>query len=443
MEQERLFADEGPAAGDRGGKVEAPRGAPRLVTADREQLELRSLDLDSLLAHDHRARTVWQLVERLDLSAFYDWIKARGSHPGRAPTDPKVLVALWLFATMENVGKARALDRLSREHDAYRWLRGGVPLNYHMLSDFRVDHEKALDALFTQLLAVLSEQGLVRLERVAQDGMRVRASAGEGTFRRRKRLKKILRAAKERVELLKHQLHDVDAPSRPRQKAAQERAARERVERVDRALAELKEIEEMRAEQTGGRKSRSEPRASSTDPEARKMRMGDGGFRPAYNVQLATDTESQVIVGVQVTNVVDQGAVEPMLDELEERLGRYPKEYLVDGAFAVKFTVEETARRGVTLYAPVGARGNEEPHRVRDGDSQTVAAWRRRMKSKQGKEIYKERAAVAEHTNADLKTWRTLDRFNVRGLNKVSCIALWSALAYNLMRWVAHSATAS
>jgi hypothetical protein len=278
----------------------------------------------------------------------------------------------------------------------------------------------------------------VRLKRVAQDGMRVRASSGESSFRRRKRLQKLLRAAREQVEASKRQLHEAEAPTTATQQAARERAARERAERVERALAELSELEQMRAEQTGGNKSRSAPRASTTDPEARKMRMGDSGYRPAYNVQLATDTESLVIVGVQVTNLVDHGAVEPMLDELEFRTGHRPPEYLVDGGFVDRFTVEETAQRGVTLYAPVARRGTDpDPHRVRPTDSQPVADWRQRMKTAAAKEIYKERAAVAEHTNADLRTWRTLDRMPVRGLAKVTCIALLNAITYNVLRCLA------
>lgn len=438
MEQEALFADEVVAEGsERQPREPDPKAAPRLVTADREQLELRPLDLDSLISQDHRARVVWQLVERLDVSAFYEWIKARGSHPGRPPTDPKVLIALWLYATVEKVGRARAVDRLCREHDAYRWIRGGVPINHHMLSDFRVAHESALDRLLTHLLTVLATQGLVDFRRVAQDGMRVRASAGEGSFRRRKKLNKLLAAAEDRVATLKRQLHDEEGETPARKRAAQERAARERVERIERALNELKEIEAMRAQQKGGKRSRSQPRASITDAEARKMRMGDGGFRPAYNVQLATDTKSQVIVGVQVTNGGDHGAVEPMLDELEDRTGKKPEEYLVDGGFADRFTAEETAGRGIKLYAPVPKRAGYDPHQVRDTDSEAVAAWRRRMKSKEGKEIYKERAAAAEHSNADLKSLRTLDHFNVRGLGKVTCIALWNVIAYNLLRWIA------
>ncbi|MDO9065936.1 MAG: transposase [Chloroflexota bacterium] len=141
-------------------------------------------DLDSLLPEDHLARAIWKVVESFDLSAFYAPIKAVIGEPGHPATDPQVLVALWIYATAEGVGKARQLDRLCNEHDAYRWLRGGVPINYHLLSDFRVVHREALDALMTKMLAAMMAEGLVTLDRVAQDGMRVRASAGAGSFRR-------------------------------------------------------------------------------------------------------------------------------------------------------------------------------------------------------------------------------------------------------------------
>ena len=300
MEQGTLLEVE---AVDRAGEAPADgraAGRPRLVTADRSQIELRPVDLDGLIPLDHRARLIWQAVERLDLSAFYDWIKAREHQPGRPPTDPKVLVALWLYATADGVGAARELDRLCRENRAYEWLRGGVPINYHTLADFRTAHERALDDLFTQILAILMQAKLISLERVSQDGLRVRASAGAGSFRRRKKLKHYLKEARRQVEAVKK--HAEDGELSARQKAARERAAHEREERMKRALEELSKLEKQRAAQTGGRKAKSDPRSSMTDPQARRMRMGDGGFRPAYNVQFATETKGQVIVGVAVSN---------------------------------------------------------------------------------------------------------------------------------------------
>jgi transposase len=416
-------------------------GLPRIVTAERRQVELRPCDLESLLPADHRARSIWALVERLDLHRFYESIRSRVAEPGRPATDPKVLIALWLYATCEGVGSARELARLCEEHDAYRWLRGGVPVNHPTLSDFRTGHESALDELFTHVLAALAKAGLVQLQRVAQDGMRVRASAGKSSFRRAKRLREYLDRARAQVAAVKAagERGDEDEERSARVRAAQARAARERTERVERACAELEKVQAMRARQRGGKRSQGEPRASTTDAEARTMRMGDGGYRPAYNVQLATDTASRVVVGVQVTNAgTDGGQVGPMLEEIARRLGKRPEEYLVDGGLATEASVQEVGQQGVTLYAPVPERKQiHDPHAPRAHDTPEVAAWRQRMGSAEAQQIYRERAATAETVNADLKTWRGLDRFVVRGLRKTLSIALWSALAYNALRWIA------
>lgn len=420
-------------------------GPPRVITAERRQVELRPCHLDALLPASHRARAVWAVVERLDLAAFYAPIRARDGEPGRPASDPKVLLALWLYATAEGVGSARELARLCAEHDAYRWLRGGVPLNYHTLSDFRTGHEAALDELFTQVLASLTKAGVLELKRVAQDGMRVRASAGTSSFRRQARLEQHLAVARQHVAEVKAAGEGGEAERRTRASAARERAARERAARVEQALAELAKVQAMRARQRGGKRSQSEPRASTTDGEARTMRMGDGGYRPAYNVQLATETSSRVIVGVQVTNAgTDGGQTEPMLEEIERRLGRRPAEYLVDGGFATEASVQAVSEQGVTLYAPAPhPTPIADPHAPRPHDSPEVAAWRERMGTAEAQKIYQERAATAETVNADLKTWRSLDRFLVRGRRKTLSVVLWNALAYNILRWITLAAVAA
>jgi transposase len=414
------------------------RGRPRVVEANRSQLEWRPLDLDGLLSAEHPARALWQALERLDLSQFYEPIQAREHEPGRPSTDPKVLLALWLYATSDGVGSAREVERLCQEHHAYQWLRGGVPVNYHTLSAFRVGHERALDALFTQLLAVLLQQGLISLQRVSQDGLRVRASAGASSFRRRARLSTWLARAREQVALVKRYPTAGDG----RGPAAAARAAVERETRVEQALAALGAIETQRAAQRGGRKAKGEPRASVSDPDARIMKMPDGGFRPAYNVQLASEPGSQMIVGVQVTNQTsDQGQARARLAEVEARTGQRPREYLADGGYADKRTVEHCRELGVTFYGPVPRRHGHDPAVPRAQDTEAIAQWRARMAAEESKAIYQERASTSERVNADVRTRRTLDRMLVRGLPKVSCVALLNALAYNLLRWSSLTAT--
>lgn len=392
------------------------------------------MHVDALLAADHRARVIWSAVEKLDLARFYAAIQARGSSPGRPAIDPRILVALWLYATSEGVGSARELARLCEAHDAYRWICGGVSVNHHTLSDFRVGQLEALDELMTQVLAVLMRRGLVRLERVAQDGMRVRASAGAASFRREASLHKCLAAARQQVEHVKQQADQPDPQRSARERAAAERAAGEREERVKRALEELPKARAAK----GTPKEKEEARVSTTDPQARVMKMGDGGFRPAFNVQLATDTKSRVIVGVQVSNAgSDMGQTDPMLEEIERRAHGKPQELLVDGGFTRLESIQKADEQGVKVYAPVQRPRSEaiDPYQPKPTDPPGVAAWRRRMGLPEAKAIYKERAATAETVNADLRVWRGLDRMGVRGSGKVLCVALWAAIAYNLMRW--------
>ena len=295
-------------------------------------------------------RRCWRPIIRLgwsgvlprdwNLQPFYDAILARQGHAGRPAIDPKILMALWLYATIEGVGGARELDRLCEHHDAYRWLCGGVSLNYHTLSDFRVAHHQELDRLLTEWIAVLLHRNVVKLATVAQDGTRVRTSAGAGSFRRRASLKECLKRAKQQV---KRTARQAEGEVTARQAAAQQRAARERLERVEQALEELASVETVKARQNRP----SEPRASSTDPQARVMKMADGGFRPAYNVQFATDVDSRVIVGVEVTNSgSDRGQLIPMLDQIEARTGRRANNYLADGGFLTRETITAADGRG-------------------------------------------------------------------------------------------------
>jgi hypothetical protein len=244
-----------------------------------------------------------------------------------------ILFALWLYAIVEGVGSARAIARLTQEHDAYRWLCGGVPVNYHTVSDFRAEQESMFDGLLTDSVAALLAVGAVKLKQVAQDGMRVRvrASAGAASFRRRGTLERCLDEAKTQVATLKQQTEDDPGGLTRRQQAARERAHRERQIRVAQALQRLPELEQIKTKQG---KPAEDARASTTDNEATVMKMGDGGFRPAYNTQWATDTESQVIVGVEVVTVgSDMGQLAPMVEQVRARCGDAPLHWLVDGGY--------------------------------------------------------------------------------------------------------------
>ena len=413
-----------------------PVAVPRVQRPDRTQLELRPVDLESLLPADHRARIVWDFVQGLDLSVLYGEIRAVEGGAGRPAIDPAILMALWLYATLDGVGSARALERLCEQHDAYRWIVGGVSVNYHTLAEFRVAHGEVLDTALTTSVATLMAEGLVELKRVAQDGIRVRAHAGAASFRRRERLEACLAEATAQVVALKQEVHDDPGATARRQAAARERAARERQERVAQALAQLPEIE---AKKRGDEKGQA--RASTTDADARVMKMADGGFRPAFNGEFATDTATQVIVGVDATNVgSDLGALVPMVEQLDGRYEQVPAEMLVDGGFASHEAIAQVAgpEYGCTVYAPVPKPKDptRERYHARPGDSDVVGAWRARMGTAEAQAIYKERAATAECVNA-LARNRGLRQFLVRGLPKVKAVLLWFALAHNLMRSVA------
>lgn len=409
----------------------ARSGTPRLLKANRDQLFLRPTSLEDLLPADHLARTVWDLIADVDMSGWVAHVRAVEGHQGHPAIDPRLLLAVWAYGLSQGVGSARALDRLCSEHDAYRWLLGGVTVNYHTLSDFRGQHADALEGLFSDILAALQFDGLVTLNRVAQDGMRVRASAGDASFRREATLQQCLTEAQAHVRKLATQLDAADKAPSPRQRKAAERTARERLQRVRQALAELPKI---RAAQKV--KDPENARASTTDPDARVMKMGDAGFRPAFNVQFATDCESQLIVGVDVVNTgSDRAQLLPMLDQLERRFHRLPGAMLADGGFASHLAVEQTDQRGVTLYAPVEQskiRGLDR-HMPRPDDSPAVAQWRQRMATPQAHDIYKDRAATAECVNA-LARLRGLRCFLLRGLQKVRCFTLLVAVVHNLLR---------
>jgi len=405
--------------------------SPRVLRPNRAQLELRPTDLESLLPEDHRARAVWEFVEGLDLSPLYERIRSVEGHAGRPAIDPAILMALWLYATVEGVGSARALARLCEQHDAYRWICGGVSVNAHTLSDFRVTHGAVLDELLTKSVARLMDAGLVTLRRVSQDGMRVRASAGAASFRRRTRLREFEKEARKQVEALRRELDEDPAATTRRQTEARLRAAKDRQARVKRALSEMPAVEAKK-----GPEDKPNARVSTTDPEARVMRMADGGYRPAYNIQFATDPVSQVIVGVEVTNEgSDQGQLEPMLDQIEERYEGTPVDVLVDGGFINLDGIERIEGRGCRIYGPVPAPRDPErdPHRPLPGDGPAVARWRKRMGRAAAKEIYKLRASTSECVNAIARN-RGLRQLTVRGRRKVRAVALWYALVQSMMR---------
>lgn len=420
---------------------ERRRGAARLQEALRHQVALRAVDLDGLVAADDVVRDVWAFVETLNLSALYDRIAAREGEPGRPPIDPKILMALWLYATIRGVGSARAVERLCTGDIAFQWLCGGVGVNYHTLSDFRAAQGDLLDRLLSESVAALMAEGLVSLDRLALDGLRVRAAAGASSFRRRPAIAACLKEAGRLVRRLKRELDDDPAAGERRRRAAAVRAADDRLARVKAAQRRLGSLENerRRRERTHRKDSEKqrEPRASTTDPEARVMKMPDGGFRPAYNGEFVSEPASGIIVAVDVdTSGSDHGWIKPMLRQVARRFVRAPREFLVDGGFSrapdIDWATQPQNGEVAVFMAATKSKHGTDPYAPRDDDSPAIKAWRARMASAAGKAIYRLRG-LAECVNAGLRQ-HGLTRLTVRGKAEVKTIFLWHAIAHNFMR---------
>ena len=411
----------------------------RVRRPQRNQIEMQMLSVDQMLPQDHRVRSLWAFVSELDLESFYCDIQVTDHVPGQPAIAPDVLVALWLQATVDGIGSARELDRRCKTDLVYLWLLGGVTTNYHTLGDFRVLHGEQLEALLIDVVAALVERGVVPLDTIAQDGMRVRAGAGSGSFRRKATLEQLQQAAQEHVERLRAEVEN-DSDRREgdaRRQAARERAAREKQERIGEALEQYQRLRRQReARKKGDGES---TRVSTTDPDARKMKMANGGFDPAYNVQFATDANARVIVGVTVTNAgTDGGELSPMLDKIKQSYGKQPKRALVDRAFATIESVTLAEAGGTQVISSVPRaeelrRNGKDPHARQGRDTNEYATFRKRMADPEFQKLYKSRPSVAEFPNAECRN-RNLRQFRVRGLVKVTAVALWHALAFNFLR---------
>lgn len=420
---------------------------PRFIRADRAQARWDMVDLDGLLSSDHRARVVWDFVQGLDLSGLYEGIKAREGEAGRPPADPAVLMALWLYATIEGVGSARALDRLAERDVAYRWIAGGVPLNYHGLADFRVEHLALLDRLLSESVTALIAEGVVSLAEIVVDGTKVRANASRSSFKTGAGLGRVEAAVQQRVAALRAEVDGDPAASSRRRKAAQDRAARDVQARAERARAMLEKVraeKEKRAKThpKDEAKKKDEPKVSLSDPDARIMRFPDGAVRPAYNAQIAATPKEGIIVSVAMTDRRnDAGLAAPMVDDIVRRYGKVPEKLLVDTHYATREDIAALAihpKGAIKIYAPQPTErddvtpatlANRKSQRSREPES--IKEWRSRMETPAGQEVYGLRKRI-ERVNAHVKN-HGFGFMPVRGLIKTYAIALWYALANNLM----------
>jgi transposase len=485
----------------------SPSGPPgerklRLKRVDRQQVRLQVIDPERLVGEDHPVRAIWDLLGRLDLSLFGQGIKAVEGKPGRDRSDPKVLIALWLYALSRGVREARALDQWAQYEPGCQWLLGLGRINYHTLADFVTQYAVALDELFVQLLQVLMSEGLADLERVAHDGTKIRAAVSRGSFKREERLAKGHQLAEEQLAALKQQ---VDPKLSAARRKARLRAAQKRVERLRQAEEELKRQVEQKA-------AAENLRASVSDPQARVMRQGDGAFAPSYNAQISTDARQGVILAYEVSQAQeDSQQLQPALERIEKNTGQLPDQILVDGNYTTRQNIVQTADQPTELIGSLGENrsrnklerhgvspefmpehfifdaarncftcpagkplvyqsskqltgASEKHYRAKASDCKAcpfasqccpkmvqrgrgrllvktdedpkVAEFRRKMGQPKYQEIYRQRAAVAEFSNACLKEKKGLRRFLRRGLAKVRAEVAWACLSCNVSIWI-------
>jgi transposase len=416
--------------------MDDPRSAPddniRFRPIDRTQAV--AAPLDKLLPPDHPARLIVAFVEGLDFTPLYQAIKAREGQPGAPVFDPRLLFSLWLFATVEGVASARRLERLCQRDLAFRWICGGLAPNYHTLSTFYAEQGDFLDATFIDILAALTERGLLTPKTITLDGRKVTANASKESFHREPTLQRHRQEAEQRVATLR-QWREKGGAAANQQMAAQKRAAEQRQQRLDEALTSVRQRQEQRRQ--SGRSKPQEARASSTDAEARTMKRSHGGFQPSFNVQTATDVCSGLIVAVVVTEqACDNGLLQPMVERAEANTRTPVEKALVDAGYSDAKDVEDLEKKGTAVYMPPKNEKKErqqskDPYKPKRRDSKELGQWRQRMGTAAAQTLYRLRAPVAEgvHARQSNRGWK---RFRLRGLLKAGMEALWQAIGHNV-----------
>jgi transposase len=326
-----------------------PLGELKLRRPERRQIVFGEIDVERLVGEDHPVRAIWELTGRLDLSGFAAGLRSRVGEAGRGAWEPRLLVAIWIWAYSQAIASAREIERQSKWRPELRWLCGLEVVNHHSLSDFRVDHGEALEGIFTQVLAALSMEGLVDLEQVAVDGTRLRSQGSTSSERRRGTIERHLSAAREAVEKLSREADEDSQEYSARRRAARERAAREKLARLEEALEQVGRVEAHRDEQGDER----EARVSETEPEARRQRESNGGYGLGYNAQFATDAKEKIVVGVELTaRAADGPQLEPTLAEVERRLGRKPRQALADEGYNSRANIAAMAAAQIEFATP-------------------------------------------------------------------------------------------
>lgn len=314
----------------------------KLRPINRKQIYMQILDLEDIVPLNHPVRGIWEFIDKLNLDDFYKKINTKLGEVGSPAFDPRVLLTLWVFAYSNGISSARELSLLTEKDSLYQWICGREPINHHTLSDFRISNKDELDDIFTQILGVLSHEGLITMKRITQDGTKIKANASGSSFRRKNTLEKHLNTAKEQVELLSDPNSE---PISTRKKKAQQRAANEKVSRLEKAMEEYKKLEKKKSK-------KKEIRVSKTDPENRIMQNSSGGYEPGYNAQLATDTENKIVIGKEATNDgSDYNSLIPMMDQIKSRTEKNADQVIVDGGYNSYSNIIAMSEKRIDLIA--------------------------------------------------------------------------------------------
>jgi transposase len=328
-------------------EMEKEETEPRIRYANRKQILLREVDVESLVCEDHEVRAIWELVGRVDLRRYYEGIKSVEGVAGCPATDPRVMISIWIYSYSKGNSSAREISRLCEYDPAYQWLTGMERINYHSLSDFRVEHKEGLEELFIEVLGVLSGEGLVSLERVMQDGTKVKAYCSSDTFRRENTIKEHLEMAREQVRLMEEESEEEISG---RVAKARERAIREKKGKLELAMNELEKIKEGKK----NKQQKENARVSMSDPEARIMKQSDGGYAPGYNLQIETESKNKIIVGAKLTQSrSDYVELAGGAETVEKNMGEAPKQVVVDGGFVSRENIVKMSEKGIDLIGPM------------------------------------------------------------------------------------------
>lgn len=340
------------ASSEQKNTLEAP---PRFRTIDRNQLLMRVVDVERLVAPDHSVRAIWAMSEKIDWTPYTQDIQAVEGRAGRPPWNPQLLACVWIYAYTQGISSAREIARRLAFDPSFQWLAGMEQINYHTLADFRTKAQN-VEQLFIQLLGVLSAEGLISLERVTHDGTKVCANASSKSFRRAARIHEHLEVARKHLAAMGNPLTEETA----RERSARRTAAQLRVNRLEAATEVLAEL---LAEKKPDEK---EPRASETDPDARIMKQGNGGYAPSYNVQLSEDSKHDIIVAVGVSQARnDYNELIPAVERVKAGTSRLPREWVSDGGFTTRENILAMEKMDVELFGSLGDHSSKASAQMR------------------------------------------------------------------------------